>query len=80
MVNLAPGIVVDSSVRFGKPLIEGTRLTVHEVLGALAGGMASEEIEREYDLSSAQIQAVLRYAASFLSEEMIDTRSLKQAA
>lgn len=38
-------IVVDEKKRFSKPIIKGTRITVDEVLGALAGGMTYEEIE-----------------------------------
>ncbi len=30
-------IIIDEKIRFGKPIIEGTRITVDEVLGALAG-------------------------------------------
>jgi uncharacterized protein (DUF433 family) len=41
-------IVIDENIRFGKPVIYGTRITVEEVLGALAGGMTFEGIEEEY--------------------------------
>lgn len=39
-------IIIDEKVRFGKPVIKGTRITVDEVLGALAGGMTYEEINK----------------------------------
>ncbi len=38
-VTIAPRIVVDSDIRFGKPVIEGTRVPVHLLVGQLAGGM-----------------------------------------
>ena len=42
-------IIIDEQVRHGKPVIAGTRITVDEVLGALIGGMAYEEIEKELE-------------------------------
>ena len=37
MKEIAPRIVVDEQVRFGKPVIEGTRVPVDLVVGKLAG-------------------------------------------
>ena len=54
-------IIVNSKIRFGKPIIAGTRLTVEEVLGALAGGMEFKEIQEEYGLTKQQILAAIRY-------------------
>ena len=51
-------IIVNRRIRFGKPIIEGTRITVDEVLGALAGGMTYEEIEEEYSLTKEDILVV----------------------
>ena len=64
-------IVVNEKVRFGKPVIKGTRVTVDEVLGALAGGMTNEEIEREYSLKRADILAALGYASKIVAEERV---------
>ena len=50
--------------RGGKPCIRGLRITVYEVLGYLASGMTSAEILNDFpDLSAADIQACLAYAA-----------------
>lgn len=38
MKEIAPRIVVDERVRFGKPVIKGTRVLVELVVGKLAGG------------------------------------------
>ncbi|NIS38947.1 DUF433 domain-containing protein, partial [Candidatus Saccharibacteria bacterium] len=46
-----PSISVDPKVRFGKPVIKGTRIPVDLILGKLAGGMTYEEICEEYDLT-----------------------------
>ncbi len=55
-------IILDTKIRHGKPTIEGTRITVEEVLGALAGGMTYTEIEKEYGVPPAGIMAAVRYA------------------
>lgn len=71
MVEIAPRIVVDPTVRFGKPIIRGTRVPVALILAKLAGGMLVEELIQEYDLSQADILAALHYAAERLAEEEI---------
>ncbi|MCX5636891.1 MAG: DUF433 domain-containing protein [Planctomycetota bacterium] len=38
-MEIAPRITVDEKIRFGKPVIKGTRVPVDLVLGKLAGGM-----------------------------------------
>ena len=64
-------IIIDEKTRFGKPIIEGTRISVDEIIGALAGGMTYEEIEEEYGIIKEDIIEVLKYAAEILSEEKI---------
>lgn len=59
MKEIAPRIVIDPKVRFGKPIVKGTRITVEEVLGFLAGGMDFGEIEREYGLTKNDVRAVV---------------------
>jgi len=57
-------ISVDPAVRFGKPCVRGTRITVGDVLGWLAAGMSYEDVVREYPrLSQDDIRACLMYAA-----------------
>jgi len=46
MKEISPGIVADRGVRFGKPVIKGTRVPVDLVVGKLAGGMTIEEVMR----------------------------------
>jgi uncharacterized protein (DUF433 family) len=41
-MEIAPRISVDERIRFGKPVITGTRVPVDLVLGKLAGGMTYE--------------------------------------
>jgi len=57
-------ISIDPNIRFGKPVITGTRISVFDVLGWLASGMTTEEIISDFpQLSKEQILACLAYSA-----------------
>jgi len=57
-------IVVDPQVRFGKPTVHGTRITVGDVLSYLAGGMSEDEILADFSqVSREDIRACLAFAA-----------------
>jgi uncharacterized protein (DUF433 family) len=57
-------IVIDPAVRFGKACVRGTRISVGDVLGYLAGGMSEDEILKDFpQLSREDIRACLAYAA-----------------
>ena len=71
-------IVIDEKTRFGKPVIKGTRITVDEVLGALAGGMTYEEIEKEYGVKKDDILAALHYATEIIAEERVAPLKVKK--
>ena len=71
MKEIAPGIVVNREVRFGKPVIKGTRVPVDLVIGKMAGGMTIEEVMKEYDLKREDILNALSYAATLMKEEEI---------
>lgn len=62
-------IVINPNIRFGKPTIVNTRITVEEVLGALAGGMGFNDIEKEYGLTNEQILSVIKYVAGWIKGE-----------
>lgn len=47
MREIAPRITVDELVRFGRPVIKGTRVPVELVVGKLAGGMGVDEVAEE---------------------------------
>ena len=70
-MEIAPGITVDEKVRFGKPVVKGTRVPVDLILGKLAGGMTYEEVMAEYDLTREDILATLHYASKHLANEEI---------
>ena len=63
-MNFLERIVADPNVRFGKPCVRGTRLSVGDVLGYLAGGMTEDEILRDFpQLAREDVRACLAYAA-----------------
>jgi uncharacterized protein (DUF433 family) len=68
---IAPRIVVDASIRLGKPVIEGTRVPVDILLVRLAQGMTFDEIAEEYGVTVDDIRAALSYAASVLAADEI---------
>lgn len=69
--EITKGVVVDKRVRFGKPVIKGTRVPVDVVLGKLAGGMTFEEIIKEYDLTKKDVLNAINYAANVVAKEEI---------
>ncbi len=71
MLQIAPRIAVDERVRFGKPVIEGTRVPVELVVGKLAGGMTVENVADEYGLTREDVLAALAYAAQAVAAEEI---------
>jgi len=62
--EIAPRIVVDKAVRFGKPVIKGTRVDVQTIIGHLAAGTTMEEVMKEYGLSREDVLAALAYTSS----------------
>lgn len=67
--EIAPGITVDPAVRFGKPVIKGTRVDVAALLGHLAAGDSAEVLMEDYGLSRDQVLAAIGYAAEIISLE-----------
>ncbi len=64
-VNYKEFIEVNPEVRFGKPVIKGTRITVYDVLQWLASGLTYKEITDDFpQLNEDHILACLAYAAN----------------
>ena len=63
MFDLSLGITVDPSVRFGKPVIKGTRVPADTVVAHVASGMNMREIVEEYGITEKDIYNALHYAA-----------------
>jgi uncharacterized protein (DUF433 family) len=57
-------IVIDPAVRFGKPCVRGTRITVGDVLGYLAAGMTEAQIVADFpQLTHDDLLACYAFAA-----------------
>ncbi len=64
MKNFKDIIKIHPEVRFGKPCVRNTRISVYDVLAWLASGMTTKEITEEYpELTEEDIHACLSYAA-----------------
>ena len=71
-MEIAKRIQADPDILGGKPTIRGLRISVAQVLKALAAGISEDELLREYpELEPADIRAALAYAASLVEEERV---------
>ena len=61
---MSKGIAVRSDVHFGKPCVEGTRITVQNILELVREGLPPGEICRDYypDLTADDVAACVQYA------------------
>ncbi len=71
MREIAPRIIVDPEVRFGRPIIQGTRVPVDVLVGKVAGGMPINEVADEFGVAREDVLAALSYAAKLVSDEQI---------
>ncbi len=57
-------ISIDPEIRFGKPCIKGTRISISDILQWMASGMSNEEILTDFPpLTEDHLHAALFYAA-----------------
>lgn len=66
-------ISVNPNIRFGKPCIAGTRITVENVLELINEDLSFEEIKRDYypNIETEDIKACVDYAINLISAEDI---------
>jgi len=70
--NHVSGIVIKQKVRFGKPVIQGTRIAVADILNLLRSGYRLDEIPEQYPgITVDEAEAGIRYAASVMGKEEI---------
>ncbi|KAB7730043.1 DUF433 domain-containing protein [Rudanella paleaurantiibacter] len=63
-MNYREIISINPNIRFGRPCITGTRISVYDVLGWMAAGMNIDEILDDFPhLTREQILACLAWAA-----------------
>ncbi|MBC7320684.1 DUF433 domain-containing protein [bacterium] len=65
-MEISDRITIDENVRFGKPVIKGTKVPVDLIIGKLASGMSYEEVTSEYEITKEDLLAVLKYPDSNL--------------
>ncbi len=64
LIDYKTSIVIHPEIRFGKPCIKGTRISVYDVLSWLASGMDFNEILEDFpQLTKESILACLAYSA-----------------
>lgn len=57
-------LTIDSEIRFGRPIVAGTRISVYDVLNWLLNGMGKQDIIRDFpELNEEKINACLAFAA-----------------
>ena len=70
--ELLKRITINPEVLVGKPTIRGLRISVEQIINALANNVPVKELLEEYpELEPEDIQAVLMYAAEIISEERV---------
>jgi uncharacterized protein (DUF433 family) len=70
--DLLSRIIINPKVMVGKPTIRGMRITVEQILRALAAGVTVNELLQDYpELEYEDIQAVFAYAVNLVDEEQV---------
>jgi uncharacterized protein (DUF433 family) len=65
-------IISDPNMMMGKPVVEGTRITVELILDKLAAGETTEQLLAAHPrLTKAGIQAALAYAAQTMRSDIV---------
>lgn len=68
--KLLERITIDPEVLAGKPIIRGLRISVEQILTALAAGVTTEDLLHDYpELEPEDLRAALSYAAARISDE-----------
>jgi uncharacterized protein (DUF433 family) len=72
MKQIGDRITVDPDVLVGKPTIRGLRISVEQILKALAAGVTTQDLLRDYpELEEDDIKASLLYASRLVEEERV---------
>ncbi|OGC02764.1 hypothetical protein A2V82_11750 [candidate division KSB1 bacterium RBG_16_48_16] len=70
--NISSRITVDPHVMVGKPTVRGLRITVEQLLKALARGITESELLDEYpELEKEDFQAIYAYVAELVESEKV---------
>jgi len=70
--NLKSRIVTNPEVLVGKPIIRGLRISVEQILRAMAGGVPESELLADFpDLERDDLRACMLYAAEMIASERV---------
>lgn len=70
--NLQSRITINPKILLGKPTIRGLRISVEQILNALAAGVPANDLLQDYpELEPEDIRAALTYAAAVITEERV---------
>jgi len=71
-VDIMDRITAQPGVMVGKPTIRGIRITVEQLLKALANGITADQLLNDYpELEKEDIRAALLYASQLVDEERV---------
>ena len=71
-VDVMDRITVHPDVMVGKPTIRGMRITVEQILKAMANGVPTDKLLDDYpELEKEDIRAALLYASQLVDEERV---------
>ena len=71
-MNWQPYITTTAEIAGGKPIVQGTRLTVEFILGLFAAGWTSAQVLENYPTLRAEaLRAVFAYSAEVLHDEAL---------
>ena len=72
MNSLNDRVTINADVMMGKPTIRGLRITVEQILKALAADVSAADLLEDYpELEPEDLQAVFAFAADLLHETRI---------
>ena len=70
--KLLERITINPEILVGKPIIRGLRISVEQILTALAAGVTTEDLLHDYpELEPEDLRAALSYAAARIADEQV---------
>ena len=70
--NILSRITIDPRIMVGKPTIRGLRITVEQLLKALANGITEDELITDYpELEKEDFRAIYAYVADLVESEKV---------
>ena len=72
-IELSPGVIKDGRIRFGKPIVQGTRIDVAMILSHLSAGDSVADLVAGYNLTPQGVRAALGYAHKVVARERVSS-------